>query len=86
MSTRRGIGALGCLAMREGLGSVLIGSDGTLRDCIATINRGGAGIALVVDEEGHLRATITDGDVRRAFLAGADSEDHVADWLPKSST
>jgi dTDP-glucose pyrophosphorylase len=31
----------------------------------------GAQIVLVVDDRGHLRGTLTDGDVRRALLAGA---------------
>jgi len=36
------------------------------------IDRGTRGIALIVDEQRHLLTTITDGDVRRAILAGLD--------------
>jgi dTDP-glucose pyrophosphorylase len=39
---------------------------------MAVIDRNGKGIALVVDERQHLLATITDGDIRRAILAGLD--------------
>jgi dTDP-glucose pyrophosphorylase len=36
------------------------------------IDRSGKGIALVLDEVGGLLATVTDGDIRRAVLAGLD--------------
>jgi len=36
------------------------------------IDRSGKGIALVLDEERRLIATVTDGDIRRAILAGMD--------------
>ncbi|MCP4656625.1 MAG: NTP transferase domain-containing protein [bacterium] len=37
---------------------------------MASIDGNGKGIALVVDEHGKLIATVTDGDIRRAILAG----------------
>src|SRR3954469_5156704 len=43
---------------------------GTLRDALATVDRGGAGVALAVDDQGRLCGVLTDGDVRRAILAG----------------
>ena len=36
------------------------------------IDRSGKGIALVLNDDGCLMATITDGDIRRAVLAGID--------------
>jgi dTDP-glucose pyrophosphorylase len=44
----------------------------TLHECIKVIDRTGKGIVLVVDDEKHLLGTVTDGDVRRALLAGLD--------------
>ena len=44
----------------------------SVRDTMATIDQHGKGIALVVDEQQRLLATITDGDIRRAILAGVD--------------
>lgn len=38
------------------------------------VDRGSCGIALVVDQDRSLLGTITDGDVRRAILAGKDLE------------
>lgn len=44
----------------------------SIRDVIARIDSANQGLALLVDAKCRLLATITDGDVRRAFLAGAD--------------
>jgi len=53
---------------------LFISSDHSIRAAMACVDRGGCGIALVVDQERHLLGTITDGDVRRAVLAGTDLE------------
>ena len=46
-------------------------STGTpMRDVIARIDRNTLGIALVVDDDRRLIGAITDGDIRRALLAG----------------
>ena len=47
-------------------------SSRPLREAIEHIEAGGAGIALLVDDDGRLVATLSDGDVRRALLRGAD--------------
>lgn len=44
----------------------------SVRDVMECIDRGARGIALVLDDERHLIATVTDGDIRRAILAGMD--------------
>lgn len=43
-----------------------------IRDVIARIDRAGEGLALIVDGERKLLATVTDGDIRRALLTGLD--------------
>ena len=54
------------------LQTVFIGPDATLRDAILCLERNSTGICLVVDDERHLSATITDGDIRRAILSGCE--------------
>lgn len=49
-----------------------ISHESTIREAIACIDRNQRQIALVVDGEGRLLDTITDGDVRRAILANMD--------------
>jgi dTDP-glucose pyrophosphorylase len=44
---------------------------------MSTIDWSGKGVALVVDEQQRLLATVTDGDIRRAILAGLDLNDPV---------
>lgn len=51
---------------------------GTVRDASACIDANPAKIALVVDEEYRLLDTITDGDIRRAILAGLSLESPVS--------
>lgn len=61
---------------------VLIAPEQTLRDALQCIDAGAEGIALVVDGRGKLLGTVTDGDVRRAMLAGVDMDrDTVATLL-----
>lgn len=50
----------------------LVSPTQTMREAISAINDGLAGIALVVDAEHRLIATLTDGDIRRAILANTD--------------
>jgi dTDP-glucose pyrophosphorylase/ubiquinone/menaquinone biosynthesis C-methylase UbiE len=45
---------------------------GSIRQAIAFIDQNAQGIALIVDEERHLQGVVTDGDIRRAILAGLD--------------
>ncbi len=48
---------------------------------MAAIDRGGIGLALVVDAHVRIDATITDGDVRRAILDGMEPETPVSKLL-----
>lgn len=54
-----------------------IESTGTLRDAALAIGAGRLGIALVLDAEGRLVGTVTDGDIRRAILENAALGDSV---------
>lgn len=55
---------------RSKLESLFIPPDSTVREAAACIDRNVRGIALVVNEDRRLLATITDGDIRRGLLAG----------------
>lgn len=50
--------------------AIRVYQHGSFYDIVHAIEAGKIGIALVIDESGRLVSTITDGDVRRAFLAG----------------
>ncbi|MDA3003798.1 MAG: CBS domain-containing protein, partial [Actinomycetota bacterium] len=50
----------------------LVSSSTSLRQTIEAITKGNLQIALVVDANSKLLGTVTDGDVRKAILAGKD--------------
>lgn len=69
--------------------NLLIGPDASIEAAIQTIDQGGARIALVVDMEGKLLGTVTDGDVRRAIIGHkplTDSIDGVMNLNPRTVT
>ena len=69
--------------MNESVRQMFITPDNTLRQCIETLNRSGEGIVLVVDKEQRLEGTITDGDIRRAILAGISLDVTVPELLER---
>lgn len=57
----------------------------TLRDTMLTMTAGRLGVALVLDEPGHLAGILTDGDLRRAFTEkAAELEGHVERYMTSS--
>ena len=48
----------------------LIKNGGSIRECLAVIDRGARGMALVTSSEGPLAGVITDGDIRRGLMRG----------------
>lgn len=64
----------------------LIPPDATVADAIRTIESGRAKIALVADGEHRLLGTVTDGDVRRAIIAGLTLDAPVASVMNRSPT
>lgn len=60
--------------MREmtNLSGLCVGSENSIRQAMACINNSEAKIVLVLDHQGRLLDTLTDGDIRRAILAGVD--------------
>jgi dTDP-glucose pyrophosphorylase len=57
------------------LQKLLIRPGCVLRDAVQAIDAGAVEIALLVDDERKLLGTVSDGDVRRAMLAGTTLED-----------
>lgn len=67
------------------LSELLVSPSTTLRAAIEQIDRTGKGIILVVDEERRLLGAITDGDVRRAVLAGVDLAAAASEMLRRKA-
>jgi perosamine synthetase len=60
---------------------ISVGAKTSIRDTLAAIDRGGLGLAIVVDERDRLIGLATDGDIRRALLRGASLDAPVADAM-----
>ena len=58
---------------------LFLAPNASIGEAVTCIDRSGRiSVALIVDEEGRLLNTVTDGDVRRCLLAGLRFEDSVA--------
>jgi dTDP-glucose pyrophosphorylase len=70
---------------RHPIKELFISRNDSIRSALECIDRGGLGIALIVDSKQHLIGTVSDGDIRRAMLAAIDLEKSVAVLLERKS-
>ncbi len=63
-----------------------VSADASLRAAIEVIQERSASICLMVDSDGRLLGSLSDGDVRRAFLAGAGLDDPAQPWTRPDPT
>ena len=54
----------------ERLAAVRITPSQSITDALAQLDRAGTGVLLVIDDADRLLGVLTDGDFRRAVLAG----------------
>jgi len=66
--------------------ATLVHPDTSLREALEIINRMGCQIVLVVDENRKLLGTLSDGDIRRALLAGGVLSDKVVSAMYQQPT
>ncbi len=66
---------------RAGLEQACVSPETPMQEAVARLDRGGVGILLVTDTDGHLLGTLTDGDIRRAILAGRSLDTDVGSFL-----
>lgn len=62
---------------------LFLGLEGTLRNILELLDETACGIVLVVDDDRRLLGTVTDGDVRRAILAGLGADTPIAALLAR---
>ncbi|HIP55893.1 MAG TPA: CBS domain-containing protein [Arcobacter sp.] len=58
----------------------------TIKEALITIDKGAMQIALIVDEDEKLLATLTDGDIRRGLLDGLSLDDTIETIIFKTPT
>lgn len=65
-------------ALREDVWkTAILPSHSIIKDAIRSLNESGLRIVLVLDAEGRLEGTISDGDIRRGLLVGLDLSSSV---------
>lgn len=69
---------------RDLVGTVSVAAEATVRDALAAIDAGGLGVVLLVGTDGRFAGLVTDGDIRRALLAGVGLGQRLED-VPRPS-
>lgn len=64
----------------------IVGSTSSLREAVRVLNEGALQIALVVDQDNKLKGVLTDGDFRRAVLAGISIDASVINVMNPQPT
>lgn len=72
--------------MQKDLQKTCVPESGTILDGLRALDVGGLGIALVLGAEGRLAGILTDGDLRRAILRGADLQAPLAAHVQRRFT
>jgi len=72
--------------MYRHLEKIVVSESVSLRTAMEALDRGAVEIALVVGPDGILLGTLTDGDIRRAILAGASLEDTASKFMHRRFT
>lgn len=60
---------------------VTVSPESSVRQVMECIDRSAKGIALVLDEQRRMMGTVTDGDIRRAILAGMDLDLSISELI-----
>jgi dTDP-glucose pyrophosphorylase/CBS domain-containing protein len=64
--------------------SPIASTSASLLDALRVIDFGAVGICCLTDDQGRLAGVVTDGDVRRAIIAGHDLESSALDHATKN--
>ncbi len=85
--TEAAVTARALVTSREPLSSklrqLLILGSATVAATLGRIDANQLGIAFVIDDAGHVQGVVTDGDIRRALLAGKQLDATVSDLMNK---
>ena len=67
---------------RESVREISVTRATVMREALRALDRSGSGILMLLDENGRFERTVTDGDLRRLLLAGAEMADTL-ERLPR---
>lgn len=67
--------------MNNSLDSYFIQEDVSILKALIAINDNTKGFLIVLDSESKVIGVLTDGDIRRAFISGATTEDQISTYV-----
>lgn len=70
--------------MKTDAETITVGEEASILETLKAINVAATGFAMVVDNERRLIGVVTDGDVRRAFLAGHDIHEAISSIMNRN--
>lgn len=70
----------------ERIADICVKEEVSLWNTMQSIQAGGYELALVIDQDYRLLGTVTDGDLRRAFLSGASFDEPIAQCMNRNFT
>ncbi len=72
--------------MKISIADFLVKETASVRDALLALDKSAQGIILGIDEKGKMTGVLTDGDVRRALLAGTTLESPIGKILQRRFT
>jgi len=60
--------------------------NATVREAMAAIDAGSTGVVMILDSAGRLEGLMTDGDLRRMLLAGAEMQTQITEAINRKYT
>jgi dTDP-4-amino-4,6-dideoxygalactose transaminase len=71
--------------MKQIIEQVQVSRQSTLREALLALDQAGTGLLLLVNADGQFERTLTDGDLRRLILGGAELDSSLADMPVRES-
>lgn len=72
--------------MNKDLTPYTVSSDATIREAMTAIDAGASGVVMIVGENDLLEGIMTDGDIRRLLLAGAEMHSPITNGINRKFT
>ena len=66
--------------MHQELSPHTVHKNATVREAMAAIDVGSTGVVMILGGNDRLEGLMTDGDLRRMLLAGAEMSSHAVAW------
>jgi perosamine synthetase len=70
--------------MTKDFGDIVVGINSTLRDVMSALDKNAQGVVFVIDDKQIMHGLLTDGDLRRALLQGAEITEPAQTYMNRN--